>query len=143
MASPELRFCIPADAGRLEASRERVRLFLDANDVEEEAAHDVLLCVHEACANAIRHSGSTSGVDVELRLQEACVSIVVADRGLGLDIDLHHPHRKPELLQAGGRGLYVIACLMDELEVHIDGGTEIRMNKRFAPRRAVERRQWA
>ena len=60
MASPELRFCIPADAGRLEASRERVRLFLHANGVEEEAAHDVLLCVHEACANAIRHSGSTS-----------------------------------------------------------------------------------
>jgi len=58
----------------------------------------------------------------------------VADRGRGLDIDLHDPHLKPGLSQLRGRGLYVMARLMDELEVHIDGGTEIRMNKRVTPR---------
>jgi hypothetical protein len=58
-------------------------------------------------------------------------------RCLAVDLDLYDPRRRPELLQAGGRGFYVMARLMDELEVHIDGGTVIHMNKRFVPRRAV------
>jgi len=134
VASPELRLCVPIDVARLEESREEVRLFLQAHGVDEEAVHDVSLCVHEACANAIEHSRSTTDVDVELHLEEASVSIVVADKGLGLDLELLDQHSKPELLQPGGRGLYVMACLMDELEVHIDGGTEIRMQKLFGPR---------
>ena len=134
MASPELRFCMAVDAGELKGSRQQVRAFLRAQDVDEEVALDILLCVHEACANAIEHSNSASGVDVVVRLEEANVSVVVADRGLGLDIELHDLHRVPGLLQPNGRGLYVMACLMDELEVHIDGGTEIRMIRRFTPR---------
>ena len=111
----------------------QVRLFLHAHGVADEVALDILLCVHEACANAIEHSSSASGVDVVLRLVEASVTVVVADRGLGLDIELHDLHREPGVLQPDGRGLYVMACIMDELEVHVDGGTEIRMIKRFAP----------
>jgi len=134
VASPELRLCIPIDVARLEESREEVRLFLQAHGVDEEAVHDVSLCVHEACANAIEHSRSTTDVDVELHLEETSLSVVVADKGLGLDLDLLDRRREPELLQPGGRGLYVIACLMDELEVHIDGGTVMRMHKQLAPR---------
>ena len=134
MASPQLRFCMAVDAGQLEVSRERVRLFLRVHGVDEQSAHDVLLCVHEACVNAIEHSRSKTGVDVELCVAPTSVSAVVADKGLGLDLDLYDPHRKPELLQPDGRGLYVMACLMDELEVHIDGGTVIRMQKRFTRR---------
>ena len=102
------------------------------------AAHDVLLCVHEACANSVEHSLSRTGIDVELCVGPTSVSVVVADKGLGLDLDLYDPQRKPELLQADGRGLYVMACLMDELEVHIDGGTVIRMKKQFTPLRAPQ-----
>ncbi len=135
MASPELRLCIPIDAGQLEGSRERVRMFLRVHGVDEPSAHDVLLCVHEACANALEHSRSTTAVDVELCVGPTSVSVVVADKGLGLDLDLHDPRRAPTPLQPDGRGLYVMACLMDELEVHIDGGTMIRMQKRFTPPR--------
>jgi anti-sigma regulatory factor (Ser/Thr protein kinase) len=138
MASPRLRFSLAVDAGQLEGSRERLRVFLQGHGIDEEAARDVLLCVHEACANAIMHSASTTGVVVELHLEEASVLIVVADHGLGLDLNLHDPHRKPELLQADGRGLYVMACLMDEFEVHVGDGTEIRMSKRL-PRDTLAR----
>ena len=134
MASPELRFCIPIDAAGLEESRAEVRLFLQAHGVEEQTVEDLVLCVHEACANSIEHSLSSTGIDVELCVGPTSVSVVVADKGLGLDLDLYDPQRKPELLESGGRGLHVMACLMDELEAHIDGGTVIRMKKRFAPR---------
>jgi anti-sigma regulatory factor (Ser/Thr protein kinase) len=139
MTSPELRICMAVDAGQLEGSRERVRLFLQGHGVDEEAAHDVLLCVHEACANAIKHSLSRTDIDVELCVGPTSVSVVVADKGLGLDLDLWDPQRRPELLQADGRGFYVMACLMDELEVHLDGGTVIRMSKQLAPRPAPAR----
>ena len=129
MTSPELRLCIPIDAARLEESREDVRLFLQDHGVEEQTVEDLVLCVHEACANSIEHSLSRAAIDVELRVGPTSVSVVVADKGFGLDLDLYDPRRKPELLQPGGRGFYVMACLMDELEVHIDGGTVIRMNK--------------
>lgn len=118
-----------ADAGQLEGSRKQVRGFLHAHGVETQAANDVLLCVHEACANAIEHSASAQGIDVELRVEDAGVSVVVADEGRGLDVDLHEPYCRPDLLQPKGRGLYVMTCLMDKFEVHIDGGTEIRMTK--------------
>jgi anti-sigma regulatory factor (Ser/Thr protein kinase) len=137
MTSPELRFCIPTDAARLEESREAVRLFLQTHGVEEHTVEDLVLCVHEACANSVEHSLSRTGIDVELCVGPTSVSVVVADKGLGLDLDLYDPQRQPELLEAGGRGLYVMACLMDELEVHIDGGTVIRMNK-YLPLRAHE-----
>jgi anti-sigma regulatory factor (Ser/Thr protein kinase) len=135
MASPELRLCIPIDAARLEESRDEVRLFLQAHGVEEQTVEDLVLCVHEACANSIEHSLSRTAIDVEMCVRPTSVSVVVADKGLGLDLDLYEAHRQPDPLQPDGRGLYLMACLMDELEVHMDGGTEIHMNKRFAPRR--------
>jgi serine/threonine-protein kinase RsbW len=137
MASPELRLCIPIDVARLEESRAEVRLFLQAHGVAEQTVEDLVLCVHEACANSIQHSLSRTGIDVELRVGPTSVSVVVADRGLGLDLDLHDPHRQPGPLQPKGRGLHLMECLMDELKVHMDGGTEIHMIKRFVPRRAI------
>jgi len=62
---------------------------------------------------------------------EACVSVVVSDAGRGLDAVHHTDHHKPALLSSDGRDLYVTSRLMDELHVHIDGGTELRTVKRL------------
>ena len=37
-----------------------------------------------------------------------------------------------------GRGLFIIAKLMDSLELRIDGGLEVRMTRACVPSRAVE-----
>lgn len=134
MALPELHLCIPIDTAWLEESREEVRLFLQTHGVEEQTAEDLVLCVHEACANAIEHSLSRTDIEVDLHVGSTSVTAVVADKGLGLDLDLHDPQRKPELLQASGRGLYVMASLMDEFDVSFDRGTAIRMNRQLVPR---------
>ena len=47
-----------------------VRTFLVEDDVDDGTADDLRLCVHECCANAIRHSGSTDDIEVWLILDE-------------------------------------------------------------------------
>jgi anti-sigma regulatory factor (Ser/Thr protein kinase) len=131
-ASPRLRLSVPSDASRLSPVRREVLLFLRLHAVDPEPIDDVVMCVHEACANAVHHSQSHRDIEVELVLDAQSVKVAVSDRGCGLDLDQCDPLREPELLRLRGRGLYLMAKLMDEFEISIDGGTEIRMLKRLA-----------
>jgi serine/threonine-protein kinase RsbW len=131
MASPELRFCMSVDAAHLSRARDQVRVFLGDQGIDEVVAFDVQLCIHEACANAIEHSGSVSDVDVCVLLEGGQISIVVADGGCGLAAHRREQQYRPEMFDSNGRGLYVMSRLMDSLDVHIDGGTEIRMVRRL------------
>ena len=111
--------------------RELLR-FLRLHAVDPESIDDVVMSVHEACANAVHHSKSRANIVVELVLDAQSVKVAVNDSGCGLDLDQCDPLREPELLRLRGRGLYLMAKLMDEFEISIDGGTEIRMCKRLA-----------
>lgn len=130
--SHRLRLSVPIDASLLPAVREQVRAFLRLHEVDTESMDDIVFCVHEACTNAIHHSKSHADVDVELVLEGQSVRVAVNDSGCGLDVNQCDPLREPELLCLRGRGLYLMAKLMDEFEISIDGGTEIRMLKRLA-----------
>ena len=134
MPPSNLHVRVPASAARLTQSIEPVRAFLQAHKIDGRTARDILFCVHESCANAIKHGGSDEDVDVRVSLAEGAVHLFIADRGRGLDLNRYDPHRQPSLAKSGGRGLYVMACLMDDIEISLDGGTEIRMVKRLPPR---------
>ena len=109
-----------------------MRTFLSDHRVDESVAYDVQLSVHEACANAVEHSDSATDVEIAVRVGTSSVSIAVRDKGRGLDAVHHTDHHRPAQLSLDGRGLYLISRLMDELTVHIDGGTEIGMVKRLS-----------
>jgi anti-sigma regulatory factor (Ser/Thr protein kinase) len=111
--------------------RREVLRFLRLHAVDSESIDDVVMSVHEACANAVHHSKSRADIVVELVLDAKSVKVAVNDSGCGLDLDQCDPLREPELLRLRGRGLYLMAKLMDEFEISIDGGTEIRMSKRL------------
>ena len=128
MASPELRLCIPIDAGQLEASRERVRMFLRVHGVDEQSG---------ARRSPLRARSVRQRARAQPQHDRQSTSSCVWSRRAS---PLSSPTRawdstststtrgaRPTPLQPDGRGLYVMACLMDELEVHIDGGTVIRM----------------
>ena len=133
MPPSNLHVRVPASAARLTQSIEPVRAFLRAHNIDDRTARDILFCAHESCANAIKHGGSDEDVDVRLSLAEGVVHLFIADRGSGLDLNSYDPHRQPSLAEPGGRGLFVMACLMDDIEISLDGGTEIRMVKRLPP----------
>ena len=90
------------------------------------------MALTEATANAVMHSG----VDVaELRLEvlDDHVRLTVADQGRGFDAHAVDLSRRPGLLSPGGRGLYLISCVMDSVQIDGSAGTTITMIKRLRP----------
>jgi serine/threonine-protein kinase RsbW len=98
------------------------------------AEFEIELALREALANAIEHG---SGHDPAKHIQ-CCVAcdhtrgmlIVVRDPGPGFDPDqIPSPIQGKNLFSTGGRGIYLINQLMDEVRFE-KGGTEIHMVKR-------------
>jgi PAS domain S-box/PAS domain S-box/PAS domain S-box len=129
---PQLRFRLPLDPARLARARERIRDYLRLYCTEHDLVDDVVLCVEEACTNAIRHSGSETGMEVSLGFEGGDLVAEVRDYGQGFDIDTFDPQILPDLLSPGGRGLFLISRLMDEMDLHRDGGLDVRMVRHTA-----------
>lgn len=53
----------------------------------------------------------------------------VSDHGPGFDIDRFDPEATPDPWKPGGRGLWLIARLMDDVEPVLDDGLTVRMTK--------------
>jgi anti-sigma regulatory factor (Ser/Thr protein kinase) len=85
----------------------------------------VVLCMEEAFSNAIRHSGSDEPVSVRLRLDDDLLQVTVKDRGTGFDVSRFHPDELPAVDAAGGRGLFLISRLMDQMELRVNHGLEV------------------
>ncbi len=90
----------------------------------------MVLAVEEACTNAVRHSGSSSDIQVELTFEAADLHVLVRDRGRGFDLSRFRPDELPDLLSTGGRGLFLMSRLMDRVDLRMHGGLEVRMLKR-------------
>ena len=132
-----LSFSLPLDAARLQRARQRLRDYLHEHLVDADAVDDIVLAVEEAVTNAVRHSGAADDVliDVEFQGPDLCVS--VGDRGVGFDVSAFDASGPPDLDSAGGRGLYLIAGVMDELALSSDGqGVTVRAVKRGVLRAA-------
>jgi len=94
-----------------------------------------VLCVEEACTNAIRHGGSPDDIEIALHFSHARVVATVKDRGRGFDLASFDPDGRPDPLLDHGRGLFIMGALMDSLELRIDGGLEVRMARKVGARR--------
>jgi PAS domain S-box-containing protein len=129
---PRLQFRLPPDAARLSRARERIRDYLRQQGVAQEPVEAIVLAIEEACTNAVRHSGVQDDIQVVAQVDSSDVVVAVRDEGRGFDVDAFDPRVVPDPLATGGRGLYLIARLMDEMTLHVNGGLEVRMVKRRA-----------
>ena len=127
---PRLAFRLGLDPARLARARERVRDYLWLHCEDERLVDEVVLCVEEACTNAIRHSGAKDAMEVSLGFNGDDLLVTAKDCGHGFDLASFDCNALPDPLASGGRGLFLIARLMDELELRLDGGLEVRMLKR-------------
>jgi anti-sigma regulatory factor (Ser/Thr protein kinase) len=128
----QLKIPLPLHTAALPPLRGRVRTFLSAH-VSDDDLHDILLCLQEAMKNAVRFSGSRKAVEVRVRVLDHRVSVVVRDYGVGIGASAMRTmesHGRPDALSDRGRGLYLMAQLMDELELISEKGIEVRMVKR-------------
>jgi anti-sigma regulatory factor (Ser/Thr protein kinase) len=103
--------------------------------VDEDVVADVLLALDEAVSNAIRH-GSRAGdpVLVSVKTDGGWIEMSVHDGGPTPRLP-RLPAEPPPVLQTGGRGLWLILQLVDEVRLQrIGEGTRLIMRRRVGSR---------
>ena len=123
-----------AELSAIDTVTEGVLQVLSENDWGEGNEFEIEMALRESLANAIRHGCK---LDASKQVQ-CCVSldesgevvIVVRDPGEGFDVTkAPDPQQAENLMKSGGRGVFLINELMDEVR-YSDGGREVRMKKR-------------
>ena len=119
-------------SSHLASARCQARDFLTSHGVHRLCIEDILLALTEATANAAMHSGA--GVaQVTLVVLGDRIRLTVADQGTGFDASGLDLIQRPSLMSRGGRGLYLMSCVMDSVHVDGDTGTTVTMTKRLHP----------
>jgi anti-sigma regulatory factor (Ser/Thr protein kinase) len=127
-----LHISLPPSLPALPAVRHQVEAFL-ASRVPERDLRDIVLCLQEAMKNSVRFGRTPEELDVAVLVVDHTVSLVVRDRGHGFAEAAPRPGAiaQPDPFSTSGRGLFLIGCLMDEVEVISSRGVEVRMLKRI------------
>jgi serine/threonine-protein kinase RsbW len=131
---PSCTLVVPSDLRMLSVVRAFVEAVCQANALDKRALHAVILATGEAVSNVIRHAHRDKP-DAQLQIQ--CIAsddtfeVSLQDEGEPFDIT-SVPHLDPGELRIGGRGVYLIRALMDELSCrrHGEHGNVLRMVKR-------------
>ena len=114
----------PRVVSSLARLRERLRGWLDENEVDDEVERGVVLAVSEAAANAVEHAYGCDGagiVTVMARIDGERLDIAVRDEGTWSD-----DHGQADR----GRGLSIMRAIVDELTVgRENGATVLRMSR--------------
>jgi anti-sigma regulatory factor (Ser/Thr protein kinase) len=89
-------------------------------------AEDLVLAASEAAANAVMHS-NTDVIKVRVRVHTDKAEVEVADRGV-------FKRRVPAAVDEGGRGIFMMMALMDEVGIRQgspnEPGTVVTLRKR-------------
>jgi serine/threonine-protein kinase RsbW len=97
--------------------------------------HAITLAVGEAVGNVIKHAyqGRTDQTfQLSCRTRDGFLEVEVRDHGGPFD-PKETPELAPDELRPGGRGLYLIKTIMDEIEYGRDGEENVvSMRKRLA-----------
>jgi serine/threonine-protein kinase RsbW len=107
-------------------------------DFTDEERSAISLSVVEAGTNAIQHGHKADGVtpvDVRYELTKDQLVVVVHDRGKGFQPPADIPDiTSPEhLLDARGRGIFIMRTCMDEVQFDFSSGTTVRLMKMRRP----------
>ena len=138
LGEPARELVLPNEAARISEVRDFVKAFLRDLRAPMDASFEVLLAVGEAAANANKY-GTYPGRRGEMRvycaLEGPSVTITIADEGPGFDPDSPAYSELPDRFASGGRGLFLMRELMDEVEIDsTDGGTTVTMYRRLGNR---------
>jgi PAS domain S-box-containing protein len=123
-------FHLPLDAARLLRARHRIMDYLYEHGVARAAVNDIVVAIEEAMSNAVRHSGAHEDIEVALRFEGPDLVASVRDHGAGFETERFDPSRVPDPLKPSGRGLFMIARLMDDVELRRNGGLVVHAVKR-------------
>jgi anti-sigma regulatory factor (Ser/Thr protein kinase) len=95
--------------------------------LDSDGRYEFVYAVNEAVTNAIRHGASDEEDMIHMSISADAdrLTFCVRDRGTFVMPEVEVDESSP-----GGRGLALMASLVDEVDVHIDpGGTTVRLTK--------------
>ena len=132
----KLDITIPGETGAIHPVVDQIMSAIGEMGCARGQEFEIRLAISEALANAVLHGckrDPTKKVEICLECDPARgMLLVVRDPGTGFDpATIPSPIEGEQLYRGGGRGIFLINQLMDEVEYH-RGGTEIRMIKRDA-----------
>ena len=140
LGEPSRELVLPNEPSRVSEVRAFVGSFLADLRAPVDVSTEILLAVGEAAANANRHGHRADGrgeVRVYCALEGPSVTITIADDGGGFDPDQMDATVLPDRFASGGRGLFLMRELMDEVEFEsTDTGTTVTMYRKISAPKA-------
>jgi anti-sigma regulatory factor (Ser/Thr protein kinase) len=126
---------IPSDLRMLSVARTFVEAVCQTEDMDRNIIHNIVLAIGEAVTNIIRHGHRErpeASVQISCRIDAGAVEILLVDEGDPFNLEAV-PYMDPGELRVGGRGVYLMRALMDELSCQPLGtrGNALRMVKRW------------
>jgi serine/threonine-protein kinase RsbW len=93
--------------------------------LDDDIYGNIMIAVTEAVNNAIKHGNSgdkSKNVFLSLSLDESMIKFVIKDEGKGFQFDnLPDPTAPENLEKIGGRGIFLMKHLSDEVEFKEEG----------------------
>ena len=93
--------------------------------LDDDIYGNIMIAVTEAVNNAIKHGNSndrSKNVLLSLSLEDSMIKFIVKDEGGGFDYgNLPDPTAPENLEKPGGRGIFLMRHLSDEVEFKDDG----------------------
>jgi anti-sigma regulatory factor (Ser/Thr protein kinase) len=126
IAPEPLDLRVPSDVDALALVRDSLRIWLEGTSATPADAHDLVLAVWEACANAVEHARAPDGehVSVHANLTDGAVRIVVEDSG---------SWSPPAEQSDRGLGLRLMHSLMSSVDIaRNEAGTRVTLEKELA-----------
>ncbi len=120
----------PKNIARIESFVEGL---VDKYHISPDVYGNILISLTEAVTNAIthgNHNDTSKRVFVKLKKRKDRIAFLVSDEGGGFDFDqLPDPTAPENLLKIGGRGVFLMKQLSDDIVFSENGSTvEIRFN---------------
>lgn len=122
---PQETLIIPSQHEQLDHVLEFVEGFADAHGLSENLMDTLMLLSTEAATNAMEHGNgydAAKNVKLVLDVTDARVEMIVEDEGGGFrPQDAPNPLAEENLLLDGGRGVFLMEELSDEVHYEEDG----------------------
>ena len=117
MNRPRFALSLPSDLRMLSVARTFVEAACQACELERGLVHAMVLATGEAITNIVRHA-HRDRVDAEMQIvlefRPEGIRLTFFDQGFPFDID-SVPVLPPGELRIGGRGVFLLRTLMDEI----------------------------
>jgi serine/threonine-protein kinase RsbW len=132
-ADPSMSLTIPSDLRLLALARSFITGVCRVAGLDESTANAVVMATDEATNNVIRHAHQDcpdAPIVIQCLVHSDRLEVRMLDEGQPFDLDAV-PYLDPGELRVGGRGVFLMRTLMDELSVEPRSprGNTLRMVK--------------